>query len=179
MRKKRKKPIAKPQFNPPNFVIIILAVIIGFALYSAVDKIFYSENKIILEENRDIRTLLSVSTYEKKFGEKISIQLLNGCGKRGLAENYSVFLIEEGHDVISKSNAPHHEYIKSEIIIRNANHIAAKNISELMGISEQNISVDPNPNLQCDLTIILGKDYKKLTSHSKMLNTNPLFELSK
>ena len=94
-RKKRKKPITKPQFNPPNIVILGLALIIGFALFSAVDNFFYSDDKVKFEEKIDLATLLTVSKYQNKYGEKISIQILNGCGKVGLAENYSEFLIKE------------------------------------------------------------------------------------
>tara|TARA_S200000501_G_C20862652_1_gene760572 strand:+ start:1780 stop:2328 length:549 start_codon:yes stop_codon:yes gene_type:complete len=178
-RKNRKIPITKSQFNPPNIFIFGLSLVIAIALFSAVDKIFYSNDKIEFNENTDIASLLTVSQYEKTYGEKISIQILNGCGAKGLAEDYSVFLIKEGHNVIEKENASNHDFKKTEIIIRNSNRLAAYNIAELIGISEKNISADPNPNLQCDLTLIIGKDYMDLPSHSKMLNAIPTFELSK
>ena len=68
-RKKRKKPITKPQFNPPNIVILGLALIIGFALFSAVDNFFYSDDKVKFEEKIDLATLLTVSKYQNKYGE--------------------------------------------------------------------------------------------------------------
>ena len=109
-RRKRKKPIAKPQFNLPNFAILGLSIIIGIALFSAVDKLFYSDNKIEFKSTTDLASLLTVSKYEDEMGVKIEIQLLNGCGKKGLAEDYAKFFWEYGHDVLEKSNAPHFNY---------------------------------------------------------------------
>ena len=99
----------------PNIAILGLSVIIAIALFSAVDKIFYSDNKIEFNTNTDLASLLTVSKYEEEMGMKIEIQLLNGCGKKGLAENYAKFFLEYGHDVLEKRNAIHFNYKYTEI----------------------------------------------------------------
>ena len=73
---KRKKPIAKPQFNLPNLAILGLSIIIAIALFSVVDKFFYSDNKAEFTTPQDLAQLLTVSKYEKETGHKITIQLL-------------------------------------------------------------------------------------------------------
>ena len=106
-RKKRKKPIAKPQFNLSNIAILGLSIIISIALFSVVDKFLYSNDKLDFDSTHDLSKLLTVSKYEKETGDKITIQLLNGCGKKGLAEHYAKFFLKYGHDVLEKSNAAH------------------------------------------------------------------------
>ena len=174
-RKKRKKPIAKPQFSLPNIAIIGLSVIIAFALFSAVDKIFYSDKKIEPNHKTNLAELLTVSTYEEKYGEKITVEILNGCGAKGIADQFSKYLLEKGHDVIQKGNAQNFDYLHSEVITRNSNITAANNIANLLGISENQISSKSDRTLQCDVTLILGKDFKDLKSFSKVLEVNPTF----
>ena len=174
-RRKRKKPIAKPQFNLPNIAILGLSLIIGIALFSAVDKLFYSDNKIEFNSTTDLTSLLTVSKYENEIGIKIEIQLLNGCGKRGLAEDYTKFLLEYGHDVLEKSNAPHFNYKYTEIISRTANIKAANVIADLLGISKNKIRTEIDPKVHCDITLILGNDYDKLPSFNEVLKINPPF----
>jgi len=174
-RKKRKKPIAKPQLNLPNIAIIGLSIVIAFALFSIVDKVFYSEDKIEMTRKSNLAELLTVSTYEKEFGEKISIQVLNGSGEKGIAERFSNLLQNNGHDVVLRGNADHFSYKNSEIIIRNSNKIAAENIANLLGINLNNISTQREKLLLCDITLILGKDFKELKSFSEVLKVNPTF----
>ncbi|MED5474613.1 MAG: LytR C-terminal domain-containing protein [Candidatus Neomarinimicrobiota bacterium] len=178
-KRRKKKKFSLSNFNPPNVIILCLSLIIGLALYSLIDHFFYSNNKIKFNHNIDIVSLMTKSEYETKYGNKITIQLLNGNGVKGLAENYSMYLIQEGHDVISKQNARHHNYKESELILHNSNRKAAEDIANLIGISKKKIIIDPDPNLQCDVTLILGNDYKNLYSHKKMLSSLPHFELSK
>ena len=174
-RRKRKKPIAKPQFNLPNIAILGLSVIIAIALFSAVDKIFYSDNKIEFNTNTDLASLLTVSKYEKEMGIKIKIQLLNGCGKKRLAENYAKFFLEYGHDVLEKRNAIHFNYKHTEIISRTANIKAANVIADLLGISKNQIRTEIDPKVYCDITLILGNDYDELSSFNEVLKINPPF----
>ena len=174
-RKTRKKPIAKPQFNLPNVAIIGLSTVIAFALFSIVDKVFYSDDKIEVKRNSNLAKLLTVSTYEKEFGEKISIQVLNGSGEKGIAERFSKFLHNSGHDVVLRGNADHFSYKNSEIIIRNSNKFAAENIANLLGINQNKISTQKDKLLLCDITLILGKDFDELKSFSDVLKVNPSF----
>ena len=174
-RKKRKKPIAKPQFSIPNIAIIGLASIIAIALFSAVDKLFYEDGKIEIKPKTNLEELLTVSHYEKKYGEKITIQLLNGCGKNGIASNYSKYLLASGHDVINKGDTKEYNYKYSEIITRRSNPTAANEIAELLGISKNQIRSEIDNYLQCDMTLILGKDYLNLKSYIKVLEINPSF----
>jgi hypothetical protein len=176
-RKKRKKPINKPEFNIPNFAIIGLSLIISIALFSAVDKLFYSDNKEEFKENLDLGELLMTSNYEKETGHKINIQLLNGCGEKNLAESYNTFFLTNGHDVLEKKNAPHFEYPKTKIISRIINLDPANNIATLLGIPIEEVELEIDNNQICDITLILGKDYSKLTSFDKVLEINPFINL--
>lgn len=173
-RKKRKKPINKPQFNIPNIAIIGLSIIISIALFSAVDKLFYSDGKKKFKKNLDLSELLITSSYENETGNKINIQLLNGCGEKYLAEKYTTFFIKNGHDVLEKANAPHFEYPKTKIISRIIKLDPAHNIADLLGIPVEEIETDIDNNQTCDITLILGKDYTKLKSFDKVLESNQI-----
>jgi len=178
-RKKRKKPISKPQFNIPNFAIIGLSIIISVALFSAVDKLFYSDGKKEFNKNLKLSELLMTSSYEEETGNKIKIQLLNGCGERYLAEKYATFFLKNGHDVLEKANAPHHKYPKTKIISRIIEIDPAHNIANLLGIPIEEIETDIDNNQTCDITLILGKDFTKLKSFDKVLESNQLINPQK
>ena len=174
-RSRRNKPRVKKQFNLPNFVIFSLSGIVAFALFSIVDKVMFSDDKIEINTPVDLETLLTTSPYENKTGYKIEIQILNGCGVKNLAVKYDRYLRKAGHDVVDTGNAPHFNFPQTEVILRRGEIERAKQITDLLNISKTDIKIEYNDNVMCDVTVILGKDYDSLTSFTNVLAANPPF----
>ena len=97
------------------------------------------------------------------------MEIFNGCGDSGIASRDTKFLISLGYDVIDNSNANNFNYKESLIKFHTGNHDMAKEIAKSMGIEEKNIMEEVNPNLTFDVSLILGKDYKKLDSFHNAL----------
>jgi len=180
-RSKLKKTLNKKKGNLPNFIILLLSGVIAFALFSTVNNFINSDDKIFLDSQINLETLLSKSQYEKDTGYKIEVQILNGCGIKHLAGKYERFLRSAGHDVVDtgnarlKSGSNNFNFSKTEVILRRGEIERAKQITELLNISKANIKIDYDENLMCDVTIIIGKDYDSLESFSEVLAANPSF----
>ena len=66
------------------------------------------------------------------------IQVLNGCGDKGIADLYASYLRDNSYDVIDYKNADHFNYNASQIIVHN-NNLLVENIADLLFIPSSNI----------------------------------------
>lgn len=92
----------------------------------------------------------------------LQIEVLNGCGKEGLAKNITSYLRQKDIDVVSQGNYVNFNVRKSMIIDRVDDPEKMKMLAKILGISPDQIQVKIEPNLQLDATVVLGKDYKSL-----------------
>lgn len=93
----------------------------------------------------------------------IRVQVLNGCGVKGLARRISPALRAWGLDVRETKNAPHPDYERSSVIDRRGDLNVARLLADSLGIDKSRVSSEINPNLpDIDVSLIVGKDYKRL-----------------
>lgn len=96
-----------------------------------------------------------------KKNASIRVEVLNGCGVDRLALKVANILRKRGFNVMKIGNASHASFDESVIIERldgnmtNANYVAKR-------LGCKNIGKDIDPALYIEITLILGKDYKKL-----------------
>jgi hypothetical protein len=97
---------------------------------------------------------------------KIHIQLLNGCGAKGLATKARLSLRQRGFDILTFGNAQAQDYKQTVIIARSplpAGELAARRVANALGVTVDQIKIEQDPNLvDTDVTLILGYDYTKL-----------------
>jgi len=120
----------------------------------------------------DLSRLLSKSVYESKTGHRIKVEILNGCGIRGLATRYSDYLRGAGVDVVSTGNADNYHYEHTLIYHRRGDLSQAEEIAKLLGVPLTSISEKPEPDLFLDETIIIGEDYLELKTYPKISSTD-------
>lgn len=95
--------------------------------------------------------------------EGLRIQVLNGCGVKGLARIITPGLRAFGFDVRETKNASHFDYRASVIIDRTGDLGMARRVADSLRIDTRNVSSERSPNLvDIDLTLIVGADYRKL-----------------
>lgn len=95
--------------------------------------------------------------------EGLRVQVLNGCGVKGLARIVTPGLRSYGFDVRETKNAANFDYKTSAIIDRTGNIGKAKIIADSLGIDGRNVTSDRAANLvDIDVTLIVGADYRRL-----------------
>ena len=115
--------------------------------------------KITLGKNDLSKTNLSANPITEAFIAEIEI--LNGCGESGIANLYANFLRQQGFDVIESKNADNFDYLNTNILVHKKEMMPiAKNLAKILKIKE----IQFNKKGMWDLSLIIGKDYKKLDS---------------
>ena len=156
-----------------NVTLGILAVLVFGFLTSGINRIFF--NSGIDADYPDLSTLLTKTSYEKKTGHKIQVEIWNGCGISNLAVMYTDFLRNEGLDVMDSKNADHFNYLKTTILHHRGDINRALVLADILKIDKSSIVNDKNENLFYDLTLIIGKDYIDLPSYRNAVLFQPPF----
>jgi len=98
---------------------------------------------------------------KKTHSVPIRINIKNGCGVKGIAAKWQKRLRKAEYDVIEALNAK--KTSKSTIVCRTKEmKPEAIKLAQLLGISENQIIVQPSKTVIVDLELIIGKDYSKL-----------------
>ncbi len=93
--------------------------------------------------------------------------MLNGCGVSGIADKLTDYLRANKIDVVNLGNYRSFEIEKSIIISRNEKNKNAEMIASLVGLDQNSIIQQINPDYLLDVTFILGKDYRNLIPLNK------------
>ena len=102
--------------------------------------------------------------------DDIKLKVLNGCGDNGVAGRYSWYITTElkGYDALLQGNALNFNYENTSIIIYNEEaKEKIKNLATLLGINQNFIIDYSNRKNDMDATVIIGKDYKNISSYKK------------
>lgn len=87
----------------------------------------------------------------------IRVEVLNGCGRGGIAFQVAQDLRREGLDVVNIGNARNFKYRKTLILNRSGKKGLAKKISEIIGCGEPQDRIEKRALV--DVTVIIGRDY--------------------
>ncbi|HEY6436919.1 MAG TPA: LytR C-terminal domain-containing protein [Ignavibacteriaceae bacterium] len=133
-----------------NISIIVLIIIITVLVYTTF-------KAVSLKFGNSSDDLLIDSTKAR-----IQVEVLNGCGVSGIADNLTDYLRENYIDVVNLGNYRSFEIENSIIISRNDKMINAEKVAALVGLDENSIIQQTNSDYLLDVTFILGKDYRNL-----------------
>ncbi len=136
-----------------NFTILLLSVVIIFLTYSIITKVDYFSSNNNDEEN--IR--------ENK--KPVQLEVLNGCGVSGVADNFTDYLRTANFDVVNIGNYRSFDVDYSLLIDRTGNLENAFEIASVLGIEKNNIIQQVNKEYFLDVTLVIGKDYKQLKNN--------------
>ena len=155
-----------------NIGLLILSLIVMGFIFSTIERIFF--NTGFNTDFPDFNTLITKSSYEKKTGHKIQVEIWNGCGVPRLASIYTEYLRSEGIDVLDSKNADNFHYSETKILHHRGDIERALELADIMMIDKNRIIKDHNEDLFFDLTLILGEDHSKLPSYrDAIIHQNP------
>ena len=154
---KKKPRLAKAKKNPnpsvttpfQNISILILSIVILYLGYSILIslKVFESQPP---KEHSDKHTQI------------IQVEVLNGCGVIDIADKFTDSLRKKNFDVVNTANYRTFEINKSIVIDRSGNMMNAEYLAEVIGLDKKRVIQQKNKNYFLDVTLIVGKDYRKL-----------------
>jgi hypothetical protein len=152
--------------NVAFFVSILLIIYFSYGLLKS--------EKVETKDTNLVSNIGDVSKNEeniKSVGKVYTVQVLNGCGVKGVAERFTDFLRKSGFDVKEYGNySPlgigdsYYFDIRETIVIdRSGEYAPAKIIANSIGT--ENVIKQISKDLLIDVTVIIGKDYKNMAPY--------------
>jgi hypothetical protein len=152
------------------FWIIVVAAICWYAYFN-----FYlpsdSDEMVILDSSTTESTIIKADTIKehvfKKPEKKIKIEILNGCGVTGIAKIFKSYLRQQGFDVVNTENYRilgkiNWNLQNSKVIDQIGKIDNANSVAQSLGIDEKFVSSVKNQSPICDVTVVIGKDFKEI-----------------
>lgn len=101
--------------------------------------------------------------------DTVKIEVLNGCGKTGLAKEVADFLRKnQRFDVVSFGNYETFNVQKTLVIDRRSMDMRnALLVAKELGVESSEVLAELNEARALDVTVILGKDYPRLKLYSR------------
>ncbi|WP_018128563.1 LytR C-terminal domain-containing protein [Balneola vulgaris] len=134
-----------------NAAIAFLSVLLLGLLIALATRIIYPR---VFNERADQSTEL--------IGRIIQLEVLNGCGVPGIANNFTGLLRDNGFDVVETGNFERFDVQETMVISRSSSLDNARRVALALGVSEENIIREESPHFYLDVTVVLGSDYEKL-----------------
>jgi len=149
-----------------NVLIFSLAIVVIGFIYSFAQKSW--TNGVALQNpqlNDEQKTQLAVELYEENPIYNIKVEILNGCGEKGIAAKITDYLRSEHIDVIRAENADNFDYESTILIHRSYDLAHLKLVAKSLDfdVNDANrVIVQPSSSADVDLTLIIGKDYRSV-----------------
>jgi len=132
-----------------NIIIALLSVIIIYMSYSIFSKI-------------DRKRQLDIQNGKNAGASVIQVEVLNGCGVSGVADQFTNYLRLHHFDVVQMGNYISFDVEKSIVIDRTGNMANAYKVADTLGVSRKNVIQQKNNNYFLDVSFIIGKDFNSL-----------------
>ncbi len=95
-------------------------------------------------------------------GDIIQVEVRNGCGVSGLAEEMTRFLRQQGFDVVEVGNYTSFNQPTTRVVDRVGNLEAARRVAAALGLAEDRVEQQIRPDYFLDASVIIGQDYATL-----------------
>jgi hypothetical protein len=144
----------KRNFTGPNLILNLIISFLGILVIFLTFSLFNRLSGNSSEENskENVKTASPV----------IQVEVLNGCGASGVAEKFTDYLRKEKFDVVQIGNYISFDIDQSLVIDRTGNKANAEKVAAALGIDRKNVIMQKNDDSFLDVSVVIGKDYKKL-----------------
>jgi len=164
--RRRKRPVRKPmdwKGSLINMAIGALLMLMLFLLVSTIRQRFVT--KPLPDASAVEEPVPGVDEPEIR---PLQIEVLNGCGVSGLAAKYTDYLRMMGFDVIRTENYETFNVLETIIIDRRGNTENCLKIAGALGLGASRVLQEVNEAYLIDATVLIGKDYRRLSSWQQM-----------
>ncbi|MCH8954126.1 LytR C-terminal domain-containing protein [candidate division KSB1 bacterium] len=114
-------------------------------------------------------TVDPVPPVEKKV---ITVQVLNGCGVQGLANEITQYLRNKNFDVVDIGNYGGGWDLEQTLVLDRVSLESkyAKKVAKELGVNKNQVAPQLEDSVQLMVTVIIGTDYKKLKVYKELQN---------
>ncbi len=134
-----------------NAVIGFLSLLLCLLVFGLFSRLIYP--RIQNQRAEDQQELIS---------NVIQLEVLNGCGVAGLADQFTSTLRKSGFDVVESGNFDNFNMEHTTVIARTIDRDNARRVARALGIDEDNILVEASDDFYLDATVVIGSDYRSL-----------------
>ena len=134
-----------------NAVIGFLSLLLFLLLFGLFTRVVYPR---IQNQRAEDQTQL--------IGNVIQLEVLNGCGISGLANQFTSVLRRNGFDVVETGNFDTFDMQETIVISRSYDTENARRVAKALGVHEKNILVEASDDFYLDATVVIGSDYESL-----------------
>ncbi len=173
---RRKSKSSKRQLLSGSNVAIILLGITSIAFVASVLDRHARGGMTIPDFRQEAPPPLSFEKYDDSLLRTIEVEVLNGCGISGLAQQFTEYLRNNHIDVVRTENADNFHYDKTIVILRRDGFEKADQVAKLLDISPRDsvrVMVQPDASLLTDITVVIGSDYLEIAPVQRFLATQP------
>lgn len=135
-----------------------LNAVIGFLSLLLVLLVFGLFTRIIYPRIENQRTEES----PELISNIIQLEVLNGCGVPGLANDFTSVLRKNGFDVVETGNFKNFDMQNTVVIARTFDAENARRVADALGVDPKNVFVEASEDFYLDATVVIGSDYKSL-----------------
>ena len=155
-----------------NLIIVLLIVQIGLLALVLLNQYeilpWEAENPAVAEYSRVVPPQTVVITPPEEdispaeIPDPLRVEILNGCGIKGLAGKTAGFLRRKGYDVRDFRNADQQDIAHTTIFVRSGDRSHGEELASTIALPLEMILMEEDPNLvDVDVSLVLGEDYKK------------------
>jgi hypothetical protein len=149
--------------------ILLALVLLGqFGLFSSEKKPVpaYPEDYYAEEDTSialpDTQILAEQQVSPPEIPSPIRVEVLNGCGKAGLAKKVAEYLRGKGYDVRDFRSASSFNIKQTQILVRSGKIGQGESLAGTISFPKELVKSKPDTSLvDIDVTLILGKDYRR------------------
>ncbi len=134
-----------------NATIGFLSLLLAILIFGLFTRIIYPR----IENQR-------ATNSPELIGDIIQLEVLNGCGVPGLANDFTSALRKNGFDVVETGNFKNFDMQNTVVIARTFNTKNAKRVADALGIAEEHVFIEASEDFYLDATVVIGSDYKSL-----------------
>jgi hypothetical protein len=140
-----------------NTILNISLFLLGLFLLLIAYNIYLSLNKSQDEDLKD----------QSSTGRIVQVRVLNGTQIEGLAQKLSDYLRTKNFDVVVQGNYSTRNVERTFIIIHTDDKKVLRRLKRILRINPDQVVIENRDFELTDITIVIGKDYQKLTSEIK------------
>ena len=139
-----------------NTLIVKVSLVLCFAIAIVMLLSF-----IVRLNSTPLNTKLPENIEQRGFNNTIQLNILNACGKAGIASKARNHLRKLGFDVVEIGN--YEQEVESTFVIdRLGDRTSSYKLCRSIGLTESNIKSEIDSSLYLRATLVIGKDFEEL-----------------